>query len=102
MSAIPLATWDDETKQMVGTYVLLNWNDKWEDANNPQSDKYGEYQVGAWCYYYFALNGEEVTVNYDTIIYECIIFKVERAEEHCGNSNYDAGRNFDIENVGYK
>lgn len=111
VSEIPIATWNNETKQMRGTYLLLNWNQEWDDANNPESENFEIYVPGAWCYYYFALNGSEVTVtNYTKngstlsvdIIDECILFKVERTEDGKGNSNYDAGRNFDIEILGYK
>ena len=105
VSTIPLATWNNDTKQMEGTYLLLNWNQEWDDANNPDSDSFGIYEPGAWCCYYFALNGEEVTVTINggapDTINECILFKVERVENSQGNSNYDVGRNFDIEILGY-
>ena len=105
VSAIPTATWNNETKQMDGPYILLNWNQKWDDANNPDSENFNIYVPGAWCYYYFALNGSQVTVTNSgdgTTIYECILFKVERVQDGEGNSNYDAGRNFDIAIIGYE
>jgi hypothetical protein len=107
VSAIPLAGWNSETRQMEGPYVFSNWNQAWDDATNPRSDSYGYWpEEEAWCYYYFALNGAEnvtITTNGSTNdIFEFVLFRVQYVGNGEGNSDYRPMGNFDIEILGYR
>ena len=111
ISGIPLATFNDETQEWEGTHILLKWSRAWEAATIPWQPYYtGEWTKQAWCHYKFWLNGSgPVTITRDDgvtqiveEVTEFIFFKVQYAGENMGNSDFDAGRNFDVTIQAYK
>jgi len=102
MSAIPEATVDENWEYIAGTVLMYKASHAW--LENP-------YQQNAWVSYKFWLNSYgpvPITYAYDggpTVtenITEFVFIRVQYVGEGVGNSDYDAGRNFDITIQAYK
>ena len=106
VSEIPEATYNEDTQEWEGTFFMTKMSPEWQTANLPEELPEG------WLTLKFWLNeAGEVTITYtdyeeDTVetvtVNKFIFFKVKYVGGGLGNSDFDAGGNYDVIIKAYK